>query len=261
MGHNLQIYNPRSVSTALRQGVCQSYWTNTGPMDEILYYINNDIDAVKNDIVQMTSGIPVKIKLKGYGAEQINLNTRNQILSAMTVYGFLSYSDKTLQIPNKELQIKFDEALEDRSMGEISKLVLQSDEMLDATLRKDISKMEQIIQETHDINIPIIKYGDENSLACVISLAYLSARDDYKIVREMPAGIGFADFIFYPNNKSKPAFIIELKKDATADEALKQIKEKRYALALKDYTGQKLAVGISYDSKNKNHKVKIEEIK
>ena len=71
------------------------------------------IDEVKNDIVQMTAGVPVKIKLKGYGAEQINLNTRNQILSAMTVYGFLSYNDKTLQIPNKELQMKFDEALED----------------------------------------------------------------------------------------------------------------------------------------------------
>ena len=76
----------------------------------------------------------------------------------------------------------------------------------------------------------------------------------------MPAGIGFADFIFYPNDKNKTAFIIELKKDSTPDEALKQIKEKRYALALKDYTGQKLAVGISYDSKFKSHKVKIEEI-
>ena len=245
----------------MRQGVCQSYWTNTGPMDEILYYINNDIDAVKNDIVQMTSGIPVKIKLKGYGAEQINLNTRNQILSAMTVYGFLSYHDEELTIPNKELRLKFSDALEDNSMGEISELVLQSNQMLKATLNKDTETMERLIQEAHDINIPIIKYNDENSLACVITLVYLSARTKYKIVREMPAGIGFADFIFYPNNKSKPAFIIELKKDATADEALKQIKEKRYALALKDYTGQKLAVGISYDSKNKNHKVKIEEIK
>lgn len=258
--NNLQVYNPRSVALALNQGVCQSYWTNTGPLDEILYYINQDIDAVENDIVQMTSGIPVKIKLKGYGAEQINLNNRNQILSAMTVYGFLSYYDKTLQIPNKELRIKFDETLEDKSMGEISKVIMQSNEMLDATLRKDTVTMERIIQETHDINIPVIKYGDENSLSCVVTLAYLAARDDYKIIREMPAGIGFADFIFYPNNKSKPAFIIELKKDTTPDEALKQIHEKRYALALKDYTGQKLAVGISYDSKTKTHKVKIKDI-
>ena len=255
-----EVYNPRSVAFALRKGRCQSYWTNTGPMDEILYYINQDIDSVKNDIIQMTSGIPLEIKLKGYGAEQKELNTRNQILSAMTIYGFLSYHDETLVIPNKELRIKFDEALEDKSMGAVAEIVMKSNEMLKATLRKDIKTMEKLIQEAHDINIPVIKYNDENSLACIITLVYLSARSKYKIVREMPAGIGFADFIFYPNDKNKPAFIIELKKDSTPDEALKQIKEKRYALALKDYTGQKFAVGISYDSKQKQHHVKIEEI-
>ena len=254
------VFNPRSVVCALSDGVCQSYWTNTGPMDEILYYINQDIDSVKNDIIQMTSEIPLEIKLKGYGAEQIELNNRNQILSAMTIYGFLSYHDETLTIPNKELRIKFDEALEDKSMGPISEIVMKSNEMLKATLRKDTETMEKLIQEAHDINIPVIKYNDENSLACIITLVYLSARSKYKIVREMPAGIGFADFIFYPNDKSKPAFIIELKKDTTPDEALKQIKEKRYPLALKDYTGKKLAVGITYDSKQKQHHVKIEEI-
>ena len=256
----LDVFNPRSVSYALSDGICQSYWTNTGPMDEISYYIENNVEEVRDDIVRMATGIPVNILLEGYGAEKINLNTREEILSAMTVYGFLSYHDETLTIPNKELRMKFDYALKNHQMGEISRLVLQSNQMLEATLKKDTETMERLLQEAHDINIPIIKYNDENSLACVITLVYLNARTKYKIVREMPAGIGFADFIFYPNDKSKPAFIIELKKGSTPDEALKQIREKRYALALKDYTGQKLAVGISYDGKLKTHKVKIEDI-
>lgn len=256
----LDVFNPRSVVYALSDGVCQSYWTNTGPMDEISYYIENNVEEVRNDIVQMVSGIPVNIHLEGYSAEQINLNTRDEILSAMTVYGFLSYHNETLTIPNKELRMKFDYTLKNHQMGTISKLVLKSNEMLLATIRKDTKTMEKLIQEAHDINIPVIKYNDENSLACIITLVYLSARSKYKIVREMPAGIGFADFIFYPNDKSKPAFIIELKKDSTPDEALKQIQEKRYALALKNYTGQKLAVGIAYNSKLKKHSVKIEDI-
>ena len=132
--------------------------------------------------------------------------------------------------------------------------------MLEATIKKDTATMEKLIQEAHDINIPIIKYNDENSLACVITLAYLSARTKYKIVREMATGIGRTDFIFYPNDKSKPAFILELKKNSTPEEALKQIKEKRYVDSLKDYTGQKLAVEISYDTKLKNHKIKIKDI-
>lgn len=254
------IFNPRSVVCALSDGVCQSYWTNTGPMDEIGYYIENNVEEVRNDIVQMVAGIPVNIHLEGYSAEQVRLNTRDEILSAMAVYGFLSYHNETLTIPNKELRMKFDYTLRNHQMGEISKLVLKSNQMLEATLKKDTKTMEKLIQEAHDINIPVIKYNDENSLACIITLVYLSARTKYKIVREMPAGIGFADFIFYPNDKSKPAFIIELEKDSTPDEALKQIKEKRYPLALKDYTGQKFAVGITYNSKQKQHHVKIEEI-
>ena len=257
----LDVFNPRSVVYALSDGVCQSYWTNTGPMDEISYYIENNVEEIQNDIVQMVSGIPVNIHLEGYSAERINLNTRDEILSAMTVYGFLSYHDETLTIPNKELRMKFDYSLKNHQMGAISKLVIKSNQMLEATLRKDTETMEQLIQEAHDINIPIIKYNDENSLACIVTLVYLSARSKYKIVREMPAGVGFADFIFYPNDKSKPAFILELKKNSTPDEALKQIKEKRYSTALKDYTGKKLAVGISYDEKLKKHNVKIEEIK
>ena len=120
--------------------------------------------------------------------------------------------------------------------------------------------MGEILEESHDLNISNIKYGDENSLACVIMLSYSSARDDYKIIREMPAGKGFADFVFYPNNKSKPAFILELKKNSTFEETLRQIKGKKYDLAIKDYTSKKLSIGISYDEKLKNHKVKIEKI-
>lgn len=106
-----EILTPRSVELALKRGSCKSYWTNTGPMDEIIYYINNDIDSVKNDIIKMVSGISIEIKLKGYGAEQTALTTKNQIFSAMAIYGFLSYYQEELRIPNKELRIKFDEAL------------------------------------------------------------------------------------------------------------------------------------------------------
>jgi len=137
---------------------------------------------------------------------------------------------------------------------------LKSNEMLESTLKKDTETMTALLEEAHDINIPVIKYNDENSLACVVTLVYLSARTKYKIIREMPAGKGFADFIFYPNDKSKPAFILELKKNSTPEEALKQIKEKKYNLALKDYTGEKFAVGISWDSKTKKHNIKIEDI-
>jgi hypothetical protein len=253
----IDLYNPRSVVCALRKGFCQSYWTNTGPMDEIMYFINNNVTDVKKDIITMISGEPVYIQLEGYGTENLSLETRDEILSAMVVYGLLTYHDETLEIPNKELLLKFSRSLRDKNLQEISKLLSRSFDLLQATIHQDTETMAEIIQYTHDIYTSIIKYNDENSLSCIITIAYISAIENYNIVREMPAGIGFADFIFYPKNISKPAFIIELKKNSTSEEALKQIFEKRYDLALKDYTGLKLAIGISYDSNLKKHSISL----
>ena len=254
------LYNPRSVSFALDRARCQSYWTNTGAFDGILEYINMNIDGIKDDIIKMISGIPIEMVLKGYSAEKTSFGNENQVFSAMAIYGLLSYHNGTVRIPNHELQLKFDEAIQDKSVGEVAKLIRNSKEMLKATLTRDTKKMEEIIQAAHDYNIPLLKYNDENSLSCVVTLVYLIARDDYNIKREERAGAGLADFVFHPYDRSQPSFILELKKDSTPEDAIRQIRERRYVEALDDCTGEKFAVGIVYDSKNKNHKIKIENL-
>lgn len=52
--------------------------------------------------------------------------------------------------------------------------------------------------------------------------------------------------------------IIELKYDQSADTAIKQIKDKRYDGALKDYKDNILLVGIVYDKETKKHTCIIE---
>lgn len=95
-----------------------------------------------------------------------------------------------------------------------------------------------------------------------MTLAYLSARDTYRIEREDKSGKGYVDFAFYPRRKSDTAFIVELKKDEAADVAIRQIKEKEYVEKFKrEYPDKKvLAVAICYDSKEKEHHCKIEEL-
>ena len=73
------------------------------------------------------------------------------------------------------------------------------------------------------------------------------------------------DFIFYPERKNGDALILELKVDSTPQETIKQIKDKGYALRFKGkigekpkYTGRILAVGISYNTKTKEHSCKVE---
>ena len=99
----------------------------------------------------------------------------------------------------------------------------------------------------------------------MVNLVYLSARDKYRVEREDKAGEGYVDFIFYLDCRSDNALILELKVDSSPEEAIRQIKEKKYILRLKGklgekpkYTGRILAVGISYDKETKVHSCKIE---
>lgn len=46
-----RIFNPRAVICALTSNQIQSYWTSSGPYDEIFYYIKNNIADVREDIM------------------------------------------------------------------------------------------------------------------------------------------------------------------------------------------------------------------
>lgn len=257
-----RLYNPRSVVCALEDGVCQSYWTRTGNMDEVLYFLKYNIAEVRDDIIKMINDIPIQIEInKEFTAGQESPNTQKEIYAAMIIYGLLSYYDGELRIPNKELMIEFENALEDDDFGYVAELVKNSTEVLNATLKQSGEVIASYLHNIHNSELPILKYNDENSLSCVVTLAYLSARNKYKVEREEKSGKGFADFIFYPRRKNLPGIILELKADSTPEEAINQIKEKEYCEKLrKEHIGKILAVGISYNTKEKDHKCIVEEI-
>ena len=247
------LFNPRSVSSAITDGVCLNYWTETGPMDEIAEYIEHNVDAVREDIVKMVAGIPVEVELEGYGAEQLHLNSRDEILSAMVVFGFLSYHDGFLRIPNHELMEKFQRVLNRKSMGGVADIVNNSKNVLDATIAMDGQKVAQYIEEAHDREIPFLQYNNENSLSCVITLCYLYARNYYEVTREDKSGKGFVDYLFTPKKKGYPAIILELKYNKSAEEAIDQIKRKKYVDRVSNFD-EILLVGINYSTEADNHK-------
>ena len=113
-----RIYNPRSVVLALTNNNIGNYWTSSGPYDEIFYYIRKNIDDVQNDLALMISGESVQVKIQEYAAAAMRLGTKSEIFSAMVVYGFLSYEDGKVRIPNKELMNKFDDMIQkEESLG------------------------------------------------------------------------------------------------------------------------------------------------
>jgi hypothetical protein len=252
------LFNPRSVNKALSRGTCLNYWTETGPMNEIADCIEHNVAEVREDIVKMVSGVPVEVELDGYSAAELRLDSRDEILSAMVVYGFLDYYDGYLRIPNRELMEKYQKVLSRDSMGEVKEIVDQSRSMLEATLAADQEKVAQILERVHDREIPFLKYNDENALSCVITLCYLYARKDYRMEREQKSGKGYCDYFFFPRKTGKPAIILELKVGKSAEEAIAQIKEKNYLQKAESY-GKAILVGINYDEV-KHHTCKIEQV-
>lgn len=70
------------------------------------------------------------------------------------------------------------------------------------------------------------------------------------------------------NKKNADGMILELKVGHTPEEAIRQIKEKEYVLRFRGkmaekpkYTGNVLAVGISYEKEEKKHRCKVEVLK
>ena len=262
-----RLYNPRSVVMSLSNNNLGNYWTSSGPYDEIYYYIENNVDAVRDDLALMVSGFPVPTKIREYAATSQELKTKEEIFSAMVVYGFLSYENGKVSIPNKELLDKFSDMLQrESSLGYVYRLARESGRMLRATLAQDTKTMEEILEKAHDTEIPLLSYKHKTELTSVVNLVYLAARDTYRVEREDKAGKGYVDFIFYPEiDKRADGIILELKVDHTPEEAIRQIKEKKYALRFQGklgeecrYTGRILAVGISYDKTEKKHRCKVE---
>ncbi len=261
-----RMYNPRSVVFALQRNRIRSYWTATGPYSEISAYIADDRDDVKKDIALMIAGESVNAEVEEFAATAMNLSTRDEILSAMVVYGFLNYEDGKVHIPNKELADEIAKTIrKEKRLGYIYNLANASNRMLQATLEGDTRTMEEILQFAHDTETPLLNYNNETELTAIVNLVYLAARDNYFVERESKAGKGYVDFIFYPERQEDDGLILELKVDDSPEAAIQQFKDKNYALKFhgkmaekKRHTGRILLVGIGYDKKKKNHHCKIE---
>ena len=252
-----RVYNPRSVVAALTNNNLGNYWTSSGPYDEIFYYIEHNTAAVRDDLARMVSGEPVSAKIREYAATSMNLSTKDEIFSAMVVYGFLSYDHGYVRIPNRELMEKFDEILfKEPSLGYVYQLARKSAQMLKATLQNDTDTMVEILEFAHNTEIPLLNYNNESDLTALVNLVYLSARDSYRIEREDKAG------------KHNDGIIIELKIDSNAQAAINQIRQRQYVLKFQGklggkerYTGRILGVGIAYDKKTKTHTCKVEVLR
>ena len=262
VGRVKSIYNPYSVMKALQRGTCKSYWTTTGAYDSVITYIQMNYDGLKDDIIRMLAGERVYVNTSKFQNDMHIVRSKNDVFTVLIHLGYLAYDDDQRQcyVPNKEVADEFLNAVEDTSWTRLVDTITASQRLLDATLARNEQAVAQAIDLAHDEQTSILSYNDENSLACVLTMAYIWARNEYIIHREYATGKGYADLVMIPrSNVSKPALVIELKFNHSADTAIDQIKRKEYPSKIAEYTGDILLVGINYDKETKQHTCQIEQ--
>ena len=263
----LHMYNPNSVAQAMLNQDFDSYWKNTSSFESINTFITMNYEGLKDDILSMLSGGKVRLNVNTFQNDLSTVASKDDALTALIHLGYLGYDAdrKSAYIPNYEVAAAFELALQTGSWKEVARSISKCDELLDATIDGEADRVAELIELAHETYTSILKYNDENSLSCVLTMAYFTAPAYYNIVREFPTGKGFADLVFLPraNAGTRPAMVVELKYNQSADSAIQQIKERRYQGTLSGYSDRILLVGVNYDANGedkKKHTCVIEEL-
>ena len=263
-GYNLneiEIYSPKSVITSVEKRRCDDYWTQTKSYKALKDYILLDFDGIKNDVISMISGEHIPVNVKKFTNTSF-IDSKDDAFTSLIHLGYLgyNYSEKTCFIPNYELLQEWIIAIEDTpDYKGVVELIKDSKRLLEATWNRDEEAVAEGVGNAHREACSILEYNNEGSFQSALHLAYYYARSYYTIVNELPAGKGFADCAFIPYKPDVPAIIIELKKDDTVENAIDQIKNRKYPEALEKNKDNLLLVAISYDSKTKEHFCRIEK--
>ena len=226
-----EIYNPRSVIKAMSDKEYGSYWNQTSTYTVIADRLSANFDGMRDSVIQMLSGEDVPVRVTTYMNTMTDFMSLDDAFTYLIHIGYLAYDDdkKTCRIPNREIWQEWETAvrvLDDYS--ETNKIIHSSKELLESTLSGDEQAVAKALDESHIHVTSNRSYNNEDALQSAIYLAYLYALNHYTIVREMTAGKGFSDVTFIPVKNDRPALIIELKRNGSANSAVNQIREKKY---------------------------------
>ena len=256
---NISIYSPRSVTSSIRSGDFRNYWSQTETYEALKDYIDLNYDGLKDDIVAMLAGEKVNIDISSFQNDMTSFHSKDDVMTLLIHLGYLGYDSPNQQvyIPNNEVKGTFVTSIKSSHWDKVTEIFKNSQDLLQATWNKDEMKVAQYIENSH-YETSILQYNDENALSYTINLAYITAKEYYTMIRELPTGKGFADIVFIPKD-DKPAMIIELKWNKDALTAIQQIKDKQYMHGLENYLDNLLLVGIEYDKGTKKHTCIIEK--
>ena len=262
---NSEVYNPWSIINYLSDRKLQAYWVNTSDNALIYDSLKNSTVDVFNNLQTLFEGKEIKKEISPFFTFE-ELSKFDGIWQLMVYNGYLKISKKLsndeymIKIPNYEIQTFF-------KKGFIDKFLVSGNyfnPMMDALLDGDIEEFERRLQNIFLVNTSFYDLKGEKVYHSLFLGMLIWLRNKYEVKSNGERGHGRYDAMLVPLDKIKPAYLFEFKVSKTikglnakAEDALTQIKEKKYDAGLKELGISKIyRIGIAF--KGKNVKVKYE---
>lgn len=170
------VYNPNSVTQAIKKRRFGSYWTRTETYEALKIYIDLDMDGLKEAVIRMLGGEKIQILTGSFQNDMTNISCKDDVLTLMVHLGYLAYDaeEETVFIPNEEVRQEFVLAVTKGRHKELAKLIQNSDHLLMQTLDMNEEAVEKAIEEVHKVVSSPLAYNREDSLRSTIRFAYLT---------------------------------------------------------------------------------------
>ena len=267
---NEQVYNPWSIVNYLREKEIKSYWANVSGNTLLENMLDNAGESVYADLKRFTDGESIEKYISDGTTIKSLLSSDDEIWQLFLYSGYLTKAEEqmeidvmseytniyNLKIPNREIRSYFGSLFLNRFFG----TEVKTNILIKALENEDIKKFEKTLGE---IMINMLSHFDLDSemekiyqVFMIGLVGFLMGR--YEIISNNESGYGRYDLAMIPVRSNEKAYLMEFKISKTekgmrakAEEALKQIDEKKYDTRLKA-RGIKniLKIGIAFYGKS-----------
>lgn len=268
-----RVYNPWSIINYVDNGEIKAYWANVSGNTLLENMLDQAGEDIYTDLKRFTDGESIEKYISDGTTIKSLLSNDDEIWQLFLYSGYLTKAkeqieiDETseytniynLKIPNKEIRKYFGNMFLNRFFG----TELKTSILIKALESGDIKKFEKTLGE---IMVNMLSHFDLDSEMEKIYQVFMIGlvgflMGKYEIISNNESGYGRYDLAMIPIKSNEKAYLMEFKISKTenrmtlkAEEALKQIDEKKYDTRLKA-RGIKniLKIGIAFYGK----KVKV----
>ena len=262
-----KVYNPWSIVNFVDNQEIKAYWANISGNTLLENMMDHAGESVYADLKKFTEGESIEKYISDGTTIKSLLSSNDEIWQLFLYSGYLTKSDEqterteskntyNLKIPNREIRSYFGDLFLNRFFG----TEVKTNILIKALENGDMKKFEKTLGE---IMINMLSHFDLDSEMEKIYQVFMIGlvgflMGKYEIISNNESGYGRYDLAMIPIKSNEKAYLMEFKisktekgMSAKAQEALKQIDEKKYDTRLKA-RGIKniLKIGIAFYGKS-----------